>query len=55
MADVPVNETAFEQRKASFWVLILGKWEDPAHKQIVVDYIKKCHKIVSKYSEGIFI
>jgi len=52
MAEVSIEETAFEQRNGKHWLLMLGKWDEPQHKQIVVDYIRKAHKAISPHSEG---
>lgn len=52
MAEVSNEATAFEQRDALYWILILGKYEKYEMKNATVDYVRHCSEALAPYASG---
>lgn len=52
MGDVPADATAFEQRNAKFWALIIASWKTPDQREGAVAWVRKVYAAVQPYSSG---
>jgi len=54
ISDVPTEDTAFASRKAHFWTLFLGKWEDHANREKAVKWTREAHAALKPFATGAY-